>query len=297
MVVTGPTASGKTILSIRLAKYFQTEILSADARQFYRELRIGVGRPDPEQLREVPHHFIAHISIHESYSAGAYERDALALLDQLFAQHRVVILVGGSGLFIRAVTRGLDPLPSVSSVVTQQLQNTYQERGLAWLQQELRKLDPDYYKKVDLCNPRRLLRALAVCYASGRPYSSFLRGQPKPRPFSIMKFAIRLSADVLRKKINQRIDQMLEQGWLEEARALYPYRHLNALRTVGYPQLFQYLEGGCTWEKAVETIRIKTWQYARRQLTWLRAEPDVRYIGPDDDALIQTAVHHLTTGK
>lgn len=277
-------------MSIRLAQHYRTEVVSADARQFYRELKIGVGRPTAEQLEQVPHHFIGHLSIHQPYSAGAYERDALALLERLFVRYPLVVLTGGSGLFLRAVTEGLDRFPAVPPQMVQQLQEAYQQKGLTFLQQELLRCDPDYLERVDRNNPQRLLRALSVCYASGKPYSSFLKGRRQQRPFRIIKIALEVPREELRKKINKRIDHMLQQGWLEEARQLYPWRHLTALRTVGYPQLFRYLEGNISWEETVASIRQQTWHYARRQMTWLRSEPGVHFIRPEEEECIHELV-------
>ena len=271
LIICGPTASGKTTLAIALAKHFGTEILSADSRQVYKELKIGVARPTEEELAAVPHHFIATNSIHEPLSAGRYEQEALALLEKLFQQHDVVVMAGGSGLFIKAVTEGLDNLPA-SHDMKVQLHEELDERGLEWLQQEVEKLDPEYYASADQQNPRRLLRALEVIRLSGQTYSSLRTGKAKERPFRSHLYLPEWDRDVLYDRINKRVDQMMAEGQEEEARSLLPHRHLSTLHTVGYSELFDHFDGLYDLETAVALIAQHTRHYAKRQLTWFRNE-------------------------
>lgn len=270
IVVGGPTASGKTDFAIRLALHYRTVILSADSRQFYREMQIGTARPDAAQLAAVPHHFIGHLSVTDSYSVGDYERDALALLDELFQQHEVVILTGGSGLYIKALCEGLDEFPEVPAEIRDTVEQIYKNEGIEALQRELQAVDPAYYAIVDTQNPQRLIRAISVYRASGRPYSAFRTQQSVPRNFIPIYIQLDWPRDVLYARINERVTRMMEQGLLEEARQLYPLRHHNALQTVGYQELFDYLEGHSTLEEAVDLIRQNSRRYAKRQLTWMR---------------------------
>lgn len=271
IVLAGPTASGKTAFAIELAKHFHTEIVSCDSRQFYREMSIGTAKPTAEELAQVTHHFVGHLSVTQSYSVGDYERDALQRLDQLFEQHKRVILTGGSGLYIKAVCEGLDDFPKVPAEVQEKLTASFQREGITYLQERLQEADPVYYEQVDRMNPRRLLRALAVCEASGRPYSSFL-GQPKKvRNFQPIYLQLDRPREELYDRINRRVDQMMSQGLLTEARALYPQRHLTALQTVGYQELFDHFSGKITLDIAVALIKRNSRRYAKRQLTWFRA--------------------------
>lgn len=272
IVIGGPTASGKTELAIRLATDLGTEILSADSRQFYREMRIGTARPDEAQLAAVPHHFIGHLSVADSYSVGDYERDALALLDKLFEQRQAVILTGGSGLYIKALCEGLDEFPEVPAEVLEGVKNLYAEQGIEALQRELQSIDPAYYATVDLQNPHRLIRAIAVYRASGKPFSSFRTLQTVERPFTPIYIWLDRPREALYQRINRRVDEMLEQGLLDEARQLYPLRHFNALQTVGYQELFDYFEGKLTLDAAVDLIKQNSRRYAKRQLTWMRRD-------------------------
>lgn len=270
IVVGGPTASGKTDFAIRLALHYRTVILSADSRQFYREMRIGTASPDAAQLAAVPHYFIGHLSITDTYSVGDYERDALALLDELFQKHKVVILTGGSGLYIKALCEGLDEFPEVPAEIRNTVEQIYKNEGIEALQRELKAVDAAYYAVVDTQNPQRLIRAISVYKASGRPYSAFRTQQPLPRNFIPIYIQLDWPRDVLYARINERVTRMMEQGLLEEARQLYPLRHYNALQTVGYQELFDYLEGQSTLEAAVDLIRQNSRRYAKRQLTWMR---------------------------
>ncbi|HRI27041.1 MAG TPA: tRNA (adenosine(37)-N6)-dimethylallyltransferase MiaA [Chitinophagales bacterium] len=280
LIITGPTASGKTALAITLAQLFNTVILSCDSRQFYREMNIGTAKPTPAELQAAPHYFINSHSVTAPYSVGDFERDALHLLNQLFTQHKVVIMTGGSGLFLRVICEGLNNFPDVLPQTRQHLRHIFETQGIAALQNLLQQLDPVYCQKADMSNPQRLIRALEVCLSSGKPYSAFATGTQVTRPFTCLKFALNLPKEELYSRINQRVDAMLEQGLLQEATGLYPYRHLNALQTVGYQELFDYLDGKTTIEEAVELIKQNTRRYAKRQMTWLRKEKDIIWVNP-----------------
>lgn len=277
IAIVGPTAIGKTAVSIALASHFKSEILSADSRQFFKEMSIGTAVPSEEELAEVPHHFIQHISITDNYSVGDYERDALQLLEAKFKTHNLLFMVGGSGLYVDAVVKGLDIFPEVNPKIREDLQEIYDQKGLEPLQEQLKKLDPDYYQKVDIQNPHRLIRSLEVCIESGMPYSSFL-GKNKPkRDFEVIKIGLQADRKVLYDRINRRVDLMIEAGLLEEARNLESKKHLNALQTVGYKELFSYFENEISLEKAIEEIKKNSRRYAKRQLTWLRKEAYIEW--------------------
>ncbi|MDR1739568.1 MAG: tRNA (adenosine(37)-N6)-dimethylallyltransferase MiaA [Bacteroidales bacterium] len=268
IVLEGATASGKTSLAIEWALKYNTEIISADSRQIYKELRIGVARPSEAELSKVPHHFIACKSIHDYYSVYQYQQEVLALLEQLFKRHDTVILTGGTGLYIKAVCEGIDEFPDPDPVLRERLNNM----SLSELQAQLKLIDPDFYNIVALGNPARLRRALEVCYTTGKPYSEQRTHTPQKRSFEIERHAINMPRKQLFERIEKRVDIMLEEGLLEEARTLYPFRHLGALRTVGYRELFEYFDGKISFEQAVTDIKTNTRRYARRQITWLRRE-------------------------
>lgn len=281
LAVVGPTAIGKTALGIQLAKHFDTEILSADSRQFFKEMEIGTAVPTQEELAQVPHHFIQHKNIFEPYSVGDFEKEAMALLEGLFHQKDKVVMVGGSGLYVDAVVNGLDEFPEVDPGIRAELNQELEKNGLGSLQEELKRKDPSYYKIVDLENPHRLIRALEVCRASGQPFSSFLN-HPKPkRPFKTLYIGLEAPREVIYERINQRVDLMMEKGLLDEAQRLYPNQKLNALQTVGYKELFEYLDGHCTLESAVSEIKKNTRRFAKRQLTWLRKNNDILWVPYD----------------
>lgn len=276
--ISGQTAIGKTRWAIRLARRYQTEILSSDSRQFYREMPIGTAQPSAEELRQAPHHFIGHLSVQDHYSVGDFRQDALEKLKALFKIHPVVIMVGGSGLYLEAVTRGLDEFPDIPPAIRSDLQQMLEAEGIHALQDLLREKDPVYYEEVDLKNPRRLLRALEVSLVAGKPYSSF-RGKRKPPGFfRHLPLGIQAPREVVYTRIGERVERMMAEGLLEEARALYPMRRLPALQTVGYQELFACMEGRWDLETAVEEIKKNTRRFAKRQGTWLRKQPDITWI-------------------
>ncbi len=282
IVVVGPTAVGKTDLCVRLAQHFHTEIISADSRQFYKEMTIGTAKPSPEEQQGVPHHFVDSHHITETYNAGTFEQDTLQLLEQLFAQHQAVILTGGSGLYVRAITDGMDEMPETDPAIREALTARLQQEGLAPLMEQLQQLDPDYAAQVDPANPQRIVRALEVCLSSGQPYSSFRKAGAQERPFRIIKIGLNRDRNELYQRIDQRMDQMLAQGLLEEARALYPYRTHNALQTVGYKEIFDFMEGKYDWEEAVRLLKRNSRRYAKRQLTWFNKHQDYTWFHPSD---------------
>jgi len=297
LTVVGPTAIGKTALAIQLAHHFDTEILSADSRQFFKEMEIGTAVPTKEELKKVPHHFIQHKSIFEPYSVGDFEKEAIKLLDDLFLNKDIVIMVGGSGLYVDAVVSGLNEFPEVDPEIREKLNQQLEEEGLEPLQNELKQRDPKYYKSVDLDNPHRLIRALEVCIASNKPYSSFLN-RPKPkRPFKTLYVGIDAPREVIYDRINTRVDLMMEAGLLNEVKRLYPNKKLNALQTVGYKELFEYIGGQSTLEFAVSEIKKNTRRFAKRQLTWLRKNNGILWIPYDGEPnqVLQMVTDQLKT--
>lgn len=270
IVLSGPTAVGKTALSLQMAERYNTPIISADSRQIYRGMDIGTAKPSKDILEAIPHHFINHIDLEEVYSAGQYEREALSLLDDLFKTHKVLLLTGGTGLYIDAVCEGFDRLPAISYQIKQSIRQDLQRQGLSALQNELRHKDPDYYQEVDLQNSRRVTRALEVIRQSGRPFSSFRNRKTTPRPFVSHYIRLYRERTILHERINRRVNEMVKSGLIEEARSLYPLRHLQALDTVGYRELFRYFDGDWTLEEAIEKIKTHTRRYAKRQETWFR---------------------------
>ena len=270
IVIAGPTASGKTAAAVALAKHFHTVVLSADSRQFYREMRIGTAKPTGADMEGIPHYFIDSLSISEAYSVGDFERDALRILEDVYREHDVAVLAGGSGLFIRALCEGLDPFPEVPAEVRRKVEEQYREKGLSYLQEQLRRVDPDYFEEVDIHNPQRLIRALAVYEASGTPFSQLRNGRASNRPFTPVYVLLEWDRKVLYQRIDERVDKMIEDGLVEEARRLYPHRAFQALQTVGYQELFDFFEGKTTLEEAIALIKQHTRNYAKRQLTWFR---------------------------
>ncbi len=280
--IVGPTAIGKTSISIGIAKALDTEIISCDSRQFYKEMRIGTAVPDKDELSAVKHHFIQHISIFEDYSVGQYEKEALELIEEKFKTHQTLILTGGSGLYQKAVLEGLDDFPKVEPSIREKLNDTLNTEGLEPLQLQLKKLDRDYYEKIDIQNPHRLIRALEICLGTGKPFSFFLnQQQQKPRAFTSLKIGLIAERPVIYERIEKRVDIMFEEGLAEEAKALEPYKHLNALQTVGYKELFLYFDGKISLDEAKAEIKKNTRRYAKRQLTWYRKQDDIKWFEYD----------------
>lgn len=282
LVVVGPTAVGKTELCIRLAEHFGTAIVSADSRQFFREMNIGTAKPTPAERRGIVHHFVDSHSITEDYNAGAFERDALNLLqNQLFPVHPTVILTGGSTLYVKILTDGMDEIPDADPAIRPQLQARLEKEGLPPLLAQLDALDPAYGQTVDRANPQRVIRALEVCLSAGRPYSSFRQNRRAERPFRMIKIGLTRDRTELYARINARVTQMLAQGLVDEVRSLRPYRHHNALQTVGYSEVFDYLDGACDYAEMERLLMRNTRRYAKRQLTWFERDPDYRWFHPD----------------
>lgn len=283
VVIVGPTAIGKTATSITLAKHFHSEIISGDARQFYKEMSIGTAVPSADELTQVPHHFIHHISIDRNYNVGDYEKEAIHLIEEKFKQNNMLFLVGGSGLYIDAVVKGLDDFPEVSPEIREGLQKLFLESGITTLQNKLQQLDPEYFEIVDKSNVHRLIRALEVCIGSGKPYSSFLRNKSKKRNFKVLKIGLTADRNILYERINKRADLMMKDGLLEEVKGLQSKKDLNALQTVGYKELFSFLNEEITLAKAVEEIKKNSRRYAKRQLTWLRKDEAIKWFEFDED--------------
>ena len=282
IVIAGPTASGKTATAITIAKALRTVIISADSRQFYREIPIGTAAPTREELSEVEHFMIHNLSIEDRYDVADYEKDVLLLLKKLFLNHDAVVMTGGSGLFIDAVCNGLDSIPDISEETRNRVNDLYEKGGVVALQNELQHLDPEYYEIVDKHNPRRLQRAIEVCYQTGLTYSSFRKNNTKERDFKIIKLALLWERNELITRINKRVENMISDGLVEEARSVYHKRNLNSLNTVGYKEMFQYFDGDISLNEAIELIKISTRQYAKRQMTWLRKNNDYRWFSIDE---------------
>ncbi|WP_372649298.1 tRNA (adenosine(37)-N6)-dimethylallyltransferase MiaA [Draconibacterium sp.] len=292
VVITGPTGIGKTEVSIKVAQHFNAEIVSADSRQIFRELNIGTAVPPKEELAAVPHHFIQSHSVEENYNASRYETEALELIDKLFQQKDVLLLVGGSMLYIDAICKGIDIMPDADPEVRAALKKQLEEEGLKGLRLQLKTLDPEYYKKVDLKNPNRIIHALEISIQTGKPYSSFRSDTPKERPFQIIKIALNCDRQVLHNRINLRVDKMMEAGLEKEARSVYHKKHLNSLNTVGYQELFAYFNGEISRDKAIELIKRNSRRYARKQITWFRRDEAVKWFDPTDTAEI---IHWIST--
>ena len=275
--IVGPTAIGKTALSIQVANLYKTEILSADSRQFYREMAIGTAVPEPEELAAANHHFIQHKSITEDYNVGDFEKEALAKLDELFEEHDVVVMVGGSGLYTKAVVEGLDHFPEIDGHIRMELNEELSQHGLQSLQQKLQQMDPEYYAVADVQNPHRLIRALEICIGTGKAFSSFLKKKKNARNFETVSIGLTAEREEIYDRINRRVDLMIENGLLEEARQLYSFRKYNALNTVGYKELFAYFDEQWDMETAIAEIKKNTRRFAKRQLTWFRKDETITW--------------------
>lgn len=277
IVVTGPTASGKTAVAIDIARRYQTEIISADSRQCFRELNIGVARPSEEELATVPHHFIADHSIHDEVTAASFEEYALRTAHDLFTRHDVIVMAGGTGLYIKAFCEGLDTIPAIPQEIRNNIVSQYEAMGMDWLSNEVRQKDPEFFRVGEIQNPQRMMRALEVVEATGQSVLEFRSGKKVTRDFAIKKIGLDIPKEDLHQRINTRVDKMMEQGLLEEVKGLLPYKDLNALQTVGYKELFDFLDGKTTLERAVELIKQNTRQYAKRQLTWFRRDKEIEW--------------------
>ncbi len=276
--VVGPTAIGKTKLAIKIAQHFNTEIVSADSRQFFKEMRIGTAVPTKEELQAVKHHFIQNKSIVDPYSVGDFEKEGLSCIAEIHKKHSIVVLVGGSGLYVDAITKGFDKFPKVAPEIREELNNILANDGISTLQEQLKLLDPKYYATVDKENPHRVIRALEVCIGSNKPYSSFIRDKKENRPFNVITVGLTADREIIYDRINQRVDIMLQEGLLEEVESLESKKHLNALNTVGYKELFNYLNGEWTLEFAISEIKKNTRRFAKRQQTWFKKNEDTLWV-------------------
>ena len=293
IIVCGPTAVGKTALAIRLAQHFKTEIISADSRQCFKELAIGVARPSESELKTVPHHFIATHSVEQDVNAASFEQYALEKANQIFEKHKLLIMVGGTGLYIRAFCEGLDQIPEIPQGLRDNIILNYQQKGLQWLQEQIAVKDPAFYKEGEIQNPQRLMRALEVKEATGKSILSFRKGEKQQRNFQIIKIGLELPREQLNQQIHHRVDQMMEQGLLDEVKNLIAYRHLNALQTVGYSELFDFLDGKIELKTAVEQIKTHTRQYAKRQMTWFKKDNTIHWFAPDElEKILKLVVEH-----
>jgi tRNA dimethylallyltransferase len=282
IVLLGPTGVGKTDISIDLAKHFNSEIISADSRQFFREMKIGTAVPSDKQLKEIKHHFIRFLSVKDYYSSNLFEKNVLSLLPDLFNKNRIMLMCGGSGMYINAVCEGTDDIPDIDPAVREKYITKYREEGIEGLRIILKLLDPDHYTKVDLKNSKRIIRALEICESTGRPYSSFLNKQKRERDFEILKVGIDRPRKDLYERINLRVDKMIEEGLEEEAKSLFELRHLNAMNSVGYRELFDYFEGKTSKEKAIELIKRNTRRFAKRQMTWWGKDKGITWFLPEN---------------
>jgi len=292
--ISGPTAIGKTGLSVFLAKSISTEIISCDSRQFFKEMKIGTAVPTAEEMEDIPHHFIGHLSIFDDYSVGDFEKDAISKIDELFKKYDRLIMVGGSGLYEKAVTDGLDEFPEIDKKYREQLNLEFSESGIEKLQNELKSADPEYYKTADIQNPVRMIRALEIFRATGQKFSSFRIGQKTVRDFKLIKIGLELPREELYERINKRVDLMMDAGLLKEAKQLYPNRNLNSLQTVGYKELFDYFDRKSDLETAVSEIKKNSRRYSKRQLTWYRKDDRIVWFRPDEKEEILRYVLKMT---
>lgn len=287
IVIVGPTGSGKSDLAIEIAERYAAPIISTDSRQFYRGIPIGTAQPDHEQLQQVEHHFIASHDLTQEFNCGAYETEALKRLEELYRKHDIVVAVGGSGLYIKALCEGMDSLPEADSSLREALAKRLHDEGLESLCDELRKRDPAYYEEVDHNNPARVLRALEVCITTGLPYSSMRTGEKHQRPFNIIKLGIDMERERLYERINRRVDVMMQMGLEQEARAVYHLRELNSLQTVGYREMFDYFDGTISRDEAIELIKRNSRRYAKRQMTWFRRDEEIKWVDTANKQFIE----------
>lgn len=288
IIVMGPTAAGKTSTAIKIAQKYNAEIISADSRQFYKEIPLGTAAPTNDELAMVKHHFVGNLSISDYYNVSMYEQDVMQLLEKSFLQRDIMVMVGGSGMYIDALCNGIDDLPDADESLRKELNSYFEEHGLSALQDKLLELDPEYYKMVDLNNPKRLLRAIEVSIQTGKPYSSQRKGSPVERPFKIVKIGIELERGQLYKLIERRLDSMINEGWLEEAKSVLAFKDKNALNTVGYKELFKYLNNEWSLEMAIEKIKVNTRRYAKRQMTWFKRDKEINWFSPfNTDSLFE----------
>lgn len=281
IVLVGPTAVGKTAVAIRMAEHFKTEIISADSRQIYKELEIGTAKPTEQDLRQIEHHFINTHSIEQPYDAGTYERDALALIQDLFKNHDTLILCGGSGLYVKAVLEGFDAMPEIPAGIRENIMLEYEQKGLAWLQEKVKERDPEYFQEVDSKNPHRLVRALELHFAKGKPLKELRRAKKITRPFEIVKIGLEVAREELYKRIDSRMEAMIAAGLFEEAERFFPKQNLNALQTVGYREIFGYLNNQYDREEAIRLLKRNSRRYAKRQLTWFKRDPEIKWFRPE----------------
>ena len=280
IVLLGPTGVGKTELSLKLAEFLASPVLSADSRQLYKELPIGTAAPTPEEQAQIKHYFVGTLQLTDYYSASQFEEDAISLLADLFQTHETLLMSGGSMMYIDAVCKGIDEIPTIDEKLRSELKDLYHREGIEPIRQQLKLLDPKFYRQVDLQNHKRVIHALEICLMAGKPYSSLRTEKAKPRPFRILKIGLQRDREELYERINRRVDRMMEQGLLEEARSVYPLQHLNSLNTVGYKELFKYFSGEWTLEFAIEKIKQNTRIYSRKQMTWFKRDKEIRWFHP-----------------
>ena len=293
IVLIGPTGVGKTELSLSIAEHFGTSIVSSDSRQLYADLKIGTAAPTPDQLARVPHHFVGTLKLTDYYSAAQYEAEVMAKLEELYQHNDVVVLTGGSMMYVDAICKGIDDIPTVDKETRELMLQRYEEEGLEQLCSELKLLDPEYYNIVDLKNPKRVIHALEICYMTGKTYTSFRTRTIKERPFRIIKIGLTRDREELYDRINRRVDEMMKEGLLEEAKSVYEYKHLNSLNTVGYKEMFQYLDGEWTLDFAIEKIKQNSRIYSRKQMTWFKRDTDIAWFHPDQKEEIMNHINNL----
>ena len=293
IVLIGPTGVGKTELSLSIAEHFNTCIVSSDSRQLYADLKIGTAAPTPEQLARVKHHFVGTLQLTDYYSAAQYEAEVMSKLEELFQKNDVVVLTGGSMMYVDAICKGIDDIPTVDKDTRKLMMQKYEMEGLEKLCAELKLLDPEYYQIVDLKNPKRVIHALEICYMTGKTYTSFRTQSTKKRPFRIIKIGLTREREELYDRINRRVDEMMKDGLLEEARSVYAYKHLNSLNTVGYKEMFQYMDGEWTLDFAIEKIKQNSRIYSRKQMTWFKRDKDITWFHPDQQKEIMNHINNL----